>query len=573
MKKFNYIEYITNNPLLKEEQRRGENLQQIVDYFIQNVNQGAELTEIQKAFILIKRNELLAGNYTGEEAKLLYMKLLNDLGSENKEVAAKALEQFDIFILPADRISVIWNDLSTTFDVTNLGTPPIKPADRDVQGYLDMLIQGAGDMLQDIKGYFKKVYEYFKDGNTYMKKQAELDKDSTFSNYAESAELIADLIGVSKEILKYFIPVIIAIAFFLYRVLGVGKGSGKKWYPSKARKDYEETDFDGFSQGQIFEQDEYKNEIKQYFKNIFLPFAKKLVEYFSGLSLKLKAKFLHSIVKATKSNDESKLNAVLPDEVMPEYNKVVNYLKGEEVNEEQVNEVDALTLSMIANFIVNIFKFRFNIKNNPTKAEQYISTPKLAYADAAEAKTDRQVKRVVKNLELALKKLESILKQTKAVVETDTQDIEDAVVVVGKELGREVSLESLDNQIDETLNSAVLLGKLHRRLKNELNTVNADAEVVNEIKNLAYLECMECGLKAYYVLDSKYVYCENMEQDCPNSYGVKLKKLHKHFYFLNESIHEGELEDKSKETLSLIDEFLKYIDEFIDKVKDKENNE
>ena len=75
MKKFNYIEYITNNPLLKEEQRRGENLQQIVDYFIQNVNQGAELTEIQKAFILIKRNELLAGNYTGEEAKLLYMKL------------------------------------------------------------------------------------------------------------------------------------------------------------------------------------------------------------------------------------------------------------------------------------------------------------------------------------------------------------------------------------------------------------------------------------------------------------------------------------------------------------------
>ena len=573
MKKFNYIEYITNNPLLKEEQRRGENLQQIVDYFIQNVNQGAELTEIQKAFILIKRNELLAGNYTGEEAKLLYMKLLNDLGSEDKEVAAKALEQFDIFILPADRISVIWNDLSTTFDVTNLGTPPIKPADRDVQGYLDMLIQGAGDMLQDIKGYFKKVYEYFKDGNTYMKKQAELDKDSTFSNYAESAELIADLIGVSKEVLKYFIPVIIAIAFFLYRVLGIGKGSGKKWYPSKARKDYEDTDLDSFSQGQIFEQDEYKNEIKQYFKNIFLPFAKKLVEYFLGLSFKSKAKFLHSIVKATKSNDESKLNAVLPDEIMPEYNKVVNYLKGEEVNEEQVNEVDALTLSMIANFIVNIFKFRFNIKNNPTKAEQYISTPKLAYADAAEAKTDRQVKRVVKNLELALKKLESILKQTKAVVETDTQDIEDAVVVVGKELGREVSLESLDNQIDETLNSAVLLGKLHRRLKNELNTVNADAEVVNEIKTLAYLECRTCGLKAEYVLGSKYVYCKNDKQDCPNSYGVKLKNLHKHFHFLNESIHEGELKDKSKETLSLIDEFLKYIDEFIDKVKDKENNE
>lgn len=514
MKEFNYVEYITNNPLLKEEQRRGENLQQIIDYFIQDVNRGTELTELQKAFILIKRNELLAGTYTGEEAKLQYMKLINDLGSENKEVAAKAMEQFDIFILPADRISDIWNDLSTTFNVANLGTPPEKPADRDVQGYLDMLIQGAGDMMQGIKDYISKVYEYFKDGNTYMKKQAELDKDSTFSNYAESAELIADLIGVSKEVLKYFIPVIIAIAFFLYRVLGVGKGSGKKWYPSKARKDYEDTDPDSFSQGQIFEQDEYKNEIKQYFKNIFLPFAKKLVEYFLGLSLKLKAKFLHSIVKATKSNDESKLNAVLPDEIMPEYNKVVNYLKGEKVNEElsEITLTNVIFLGGLINAVVNTVH---KIMNGVTVPERYISNPELAYSAAKKAKkSKRKLKNVMKDVAKAMFILEDVLEMTREVVKADTQEIEDAIVIANKKISKDLSLEIFDEYTRKVIANAELLGKLHRRLQNEINTVDVDVK----------------------------------------------------------TLEEGELEDKQQDALSTIDKVLKQIEKLTKMYRDTEND-
>lgn len=575
MKKFNYIEYIANNPLLKEEQDP-KNLQKIVDYFIQDMNRGTELNELQKALILVKRNEILEGEYNGVLAKAEYFRIIKQLRSESPEDKAGALELFNTYIWEPEMTKNIWDNLKNTYGIKNLGEPPTNlTRTQDIPGFIEFLINRAGDALENIKDYFKKVYDYFKEKKSYLRKQAELNKDSTYPDYADSAEAVADAIGIGGQLAIYVVPIVVVIAGFLYRVLGVGKSTGKKWYPSKARKDYEDTDPDGFFKGQIFEQNEYKDEIKKFFENIFKPFAIKFVKHFKTLNSKQKISLGFSIAKAVNSNDESELNAVLPDEVMPEYNKVVNYLKGEEVDEEQINEVGTLEIGIIANFILNLFKFRFDVKNNPTKAERYISDPKIAYVDAAEAKTNKDLKKIVKNLELALKKLEGVLTQTKAVIKTDTEDIEDAVVVAGKKLGREVSLESLDKQIDKTLETTLLLANLFKTLTNELNIMDVDAEAVDEVFNVRNWQCRRCGSPFTYTLLGKR-YCEpddDFTLDCPNSYtGTPTSRQETEFISLNESVHEGELEDKQQDALSTIDKLLKQIEKLTKMYRDTEND-
>lgn len=578
MKNFNIREFITNNPLLKEEENP-EYLQAVVDYFVVDINRGKELLEFQKAFILTERYEILKGNYTPELAAKKYLHLVKQLQSDNPEVQKEVMDRYTSYVFEPEMTQNIWNNLKNTYGIENLGDPPISPTKRgDLGSFAEFLLNRAGEGLESVKDYFKKVYDYFVNKKSYMRKQAEINKDSIYPDYADSAEAIADAVAVSGQLAIYLLPVIGVIAGFLYKIFKPKNSSGKKWYPSQAKKDYEDTDTDGFSQGQIFERKGGNSEMKDFMKNTFTPFVKAFDGYLQKLSTKKRLKLLFSIAKATKSNDESKLNAVLPNEVMPEYNKVVDYLKGEETKnkDEKLNEISLTDVILLGNLINGIINTYDKLKNGTTVAERYITEPKLAYADAFKAKGDRQLKKVKTNVEKALKSLRSILEQTKVVIQADTEYVEDAVVKVGKELGRNISIESLEKQIDETLNNAVLLSKLHSKLNKQLNTVDADAKVVDEIFNVRNWQCRRCGSPFTYTLLGKR-YCEpddDFNLDCPNSYtGTPRSRQEDEYISLNESIHEGELEDKQQDTLSTIEKLLKQIEKLTNMYKDTENNE
>ena len=218
MKNFNIREFISNNPLLKEEENP-KYLQAVVDYFIEDMNRGRELLEFQKSFILTERQNILKGNYTPELAARKYIQLVRELQSDNPEVQKQVMDRYTSYVFEPEMTQNIWNNLKNTYGIKNLGDPPISPTKRgDTMSFVEFLLNRAGEGLESVKDYFKKIYDYFVDKKSYMRKQAELDKDSIYPDYADSAEAIADAIGAGGQLAMYLIPVVTVIAGFLYRL-------------------------------------------------------------------------------------------------------------------------------------------------------------------------------------------------------------------------------------------------------------------------------------------------------------------------------------------------------------------
>ena len=130
-------------------------------------------------------------------------------------------------------------------------------------------------------------------------------------------------------------------------------------------------------------------------------------------------------------------------------------------------------------------------------------------------------------------------------LEGETLDEINVLNIIKKNIKKKFGVDASNDQIrfgDGTPISEESITQLNEFL-NEKKSEEVDEETINELKNLGHLQCIRCGKKgkkkkAYFVR-GKYVYCNSEpEEECPNALGVHIKKIHKEFIFLNESVNE-----------------------------------
>ena len=135
----------------------------------------------------------------------------------------------------------------------------------------------------------------------------------------------------------------------------------------------------------------------------------------------------------------------------------------------------------IANNISNFVKNLIAIRDGKDRPGAYLKDPTLALQDYSKAKDNKKkLKRVLNNIQKALERLKNIIMAAQKTVMLPTAKLEDEAEAVEKKTGEEVGVMSIMDLASDQYKKGDQLHQIALSIYNDLNTIDADAEVVKE---------------------------------------------------------------------------------------------